>query len=89
MSAQGIESCHRPGSCGRGGCLCLGHGSDTANRQIRDDAKGGLSSVSAGPVSVSFNQVDRINLVPESVWSILKPIQSGAAGGWEVPLIRV
>jgi hypothetical protein len=57
--------------------------------QLRDDAKGGLQSVSAGPVSVTFNAVDRISLVPESVWSLLWPIQSGAAGGWEVPLIRV
>jgi hypothetical protein len=57
--------------------------------QVRDDAKGGLHSVSAGPVSVTFNAVDRISLVPESVWSLLRPLQHGAAGGWEVPLIRV
>ena len=57
--------------------------------QVRDDAKGGLHSVSAGPVSVTFNHVDRISLVPESVWALLRPIQHGASGGWEVPLIRV
>lgn len=37
MSAQGLESAHRPGSCGLGGCLCHGHGSDAGNLSIRDN----------------------------------------------------
>ena len=37
MSSQGLESGHRPGSCGLGGCHCHGQGSDTANLPIRDN----------------------------------------------------
>jgi carbonic anhydrase len=37
MSSQGLESGHRPGSCGLGGCLCHGHGSDAANLPIWDN----------------------------------------------------
>jgi carbonic anhydrase len=37
MSSQGLESGHRPGSCGLGGYLCHGHGSDAANLPIRDN----------------------------------------------------
>jgi carbonic anhydrase len=36
MSSQGLESGHRPGSCGLGGCLCHGHGSDAANLPMWD-----------------------------------------------------
>jgi hypothetical protein len=37
MSSQGLESGHRPGSCGLGGCLCHGQGSDAANLPIWDN----------------------------------------------------
>ena len=36
MSSQGLEFGHRPGSCGLGGCLCHGHGSDAANLPMWD-----------------------------------------------------
>jgi hypothetical protein len=57
--------------------------------QVRDDARGGLHSVSAGPVSLTFNMVDRIGLLPESVCSLVAPYMTGTGGGWEVPLVRV
>jgi hypothetical protein len=57
--------------------------------QARDDARGGLQSVAAGPVSVTFDKVDRISLLPESVLSLLRPITTGSAGGLAVPLVRV
>ena len=34
MSARGLESGHRPGSRGRGGCFCHAYGSDAANLAI-------------------------------------------------------
>jgi carbonic anhydrase len=37
MSSEGLESGHRPGSCGLGGCLCHDHPSDTASLPIRDN----------------------------------------------------
>jgi hypothetical protein len=57
--------------------------------QVRDDARGGLQSVSAGPVSVTFDKVDRISLLPESVLSLLRPLTTGSAGSLAVPLVRV
>jgi hypothetical protein len=57
--------------------------------QVRDDARGGLHSVSAGPVSVTFDKVDRISLLPESVLSLLRPFATGSAGSLAVPLVRV
>jgi hypothetical protein len=57
--------------------------------QVRDDARGGLQSVTAGPVSVSFDKVDRISLLPESVLSLIRPLAHGSAGGVAVPLMRV
>lgn len=56
----------------------------------RDDAKGGIESVTAGSVSVTFNSLDRINLMPESVTSMLDFYSTGSqSGGINVPLVRV
>jgi len=37
MSSQGLESGHRPGSCGLGGCVCHSDGPEAANLPIRDN----------------------------------------------------
>lgn len=55
----------------------------------RDEAQGGLSSVSAGSVSVSFDRFDRIELLPETVQQILAGYHTGSGTGWETPLRRV
>ena len=43
MSAQGLESGHRRGSCGSGGCLCHGHGSGADNLPIPESTMPTLS----------------------------------------------
>lgn len=56
--------------------------------QTMDDNVAGLTSVTAGSVSVSFDKMDRIDLFPPSVLSIIKDFATNATGGWQVPLIR-
>lgn len=56
----------------------------------RDDAKGGIKSVTAGSVSVTFDSLDRIELLPESVSTMLNYYSIGSqSGGINVPLVRV
>jgi carbonic anhydrase len=43
MSSQGLESGHRLGSCGLGGCRCHGDPSDAANLPIRESTMPTLS----------------------------------------------
>lgn len=56
---------------------------------VRDDAMGGIKSVSAGSVSVEFDAQDRIQVFPESVQSLIDWYSLGTQGGYEVPLVRV
>lgn len=59
--------------------------------QTLDDAIAGLRSVSAGSVSVEFDSMDRIPLLPGSVRSLISGYILGtsqASGGFEVSLLR-
>lgn len=57
--------------------------------QTMDDNVAGLTSVTAGPVSVDFDSMDRIELFPPSVLSIIKDFARMSSGGMVVPLVRV
>lgn len=56
--------------------------------QVQDDATAGISSVTAGPVSVTFDKADRGEVLPDSVLSMIEAYSSGASGGIEVSLLR-
>ena len=57
--------------------------------QAMEDAIAGLKSVTAGPVSVTFDSMDRITVFPQSVQQIIAPYITNSTGGFQVPLVRV
>ena len=56
----------------------------------RDSAQAGIKSVQAGSVAVEFDSLDRIEVFPEAVESMVSFYTTGSQlGGIEVPLVRV
>lgn len=56
----------------------------------RDSAAAGIKSVQAGSVAVEFDSLDRIEVFPEAVESMVSFYTTGSQlGGIEVPLVRV
>jgi hypothetical protein len=59
-------------------------------QQTLDDATSGITSVTAGSVSVEFDKTDRIEVVPSSVEAMVRPYCTlGVYGKGSVPLVRV
>ena len=56
--------------------------------QVMDENVAGLKSVTAGPVSVEFDTMDRIDLLPPSVLSMIKEFAKSGTGGMTIPLVR-
>lgn len=56
----------------------------------RDSAQAGIKSVKAGSVAVEFDSLDRIEVFPEAVDTMVSFYTTGSQlGGIEVPLVRV
>ena len=53
-----------------------------------DDSSAGLTSVTAGPVSVTFDKSDRLEALPDSVLSMIYAYSTGQSGGVAVGLVR-
>jgi len=57
--------------------------------QVIDDSSGGITSVQAGSVNVTFDSTGEIEVLPPSIFSLIAPYILGSASGIEVGLMRV